>query len=229
MCYFVSYIPLCYVNASMSINRSARSSWFCPCHSFLSTASFTKPILPSIIPPSHRNKISKKTQTTLHLLWTEQMAWTRMIMISIAFDLPDESLTTTRLFRNALDMGSLFAEYCGKEKGDQLTKLLQKHLQMMIELVRSSKENAAEAEKIEHDWFLNAHHLADFLYEIHPYQPNEWVQQIFAHYLTLLKTASIFILSGHFYSSITIYDQIEEQALKLSSLFYKILLYTNKN
>ncbi|WP_220038275.1 hypothetical protein, partial [Pseudomonas syringae] len=44
-------------------------------------------------------------------LWEQHVAWTRMLIISIAEGLSDEVLVTERLLRNPVDMAAVFRHY----------------------------------------------------------------------------------------------------------------------
>src|SRR5690606_39470306 len=43
-------------------------------------------------------------------LWEEHVAWTRMAIISLTFNLPDIEFVLARLFKNASDMGDNFRQ-----------------------------------------------------------------------------------------------------------------------
>ncbi|WP_424237995.1 hypothetical protein [Bhargavaea ginsengi] len=55
----------------------------------------------------------------MRLFWEQHIAWTRMIIISLVFDLPDAEFTVTRLLRNAEDMGNAIKPFYGEQAGER--------------------------------------------------------------------------------------------------------------
>lgn len=46
-------------------------------------------------------------------LWEEHVAWTRMAIISLVFNLPDVNFVVARLLKNATDMGEMIRPLYG--------------------------------------------------------------------------------------------------------------------
>lgn len=87
----------------------------------------------------------------MRMLWEEHIVWTRMAIISIAEELPDQDLVIQRLLRNATDMGALFRTFYGDEKASKFGSLIKDHLVIAAQLVKAAKAGdskaAADAEK----------------------------------------------------------------------------------
>jgi len=93
----------------------------------------------------------------MRLLWEQHVYWTRMTIISIANDLPDEEHTIKRLLRNANDFGMSLHHFYGSKAAREFSGLLTDHLVIAAELVKAAKASqgkaAANAEK---RWYANA-------------------------------------------------------------------------
>lgn len=127
----------------------------------------------------------------MRTLWEQHVAWTRMLIISIASDLPDEALVTKRLLRNPPDMAAVFRRYYGDEIASQFNKLFTEHLVIASRLVKAAKagDQKAAAEE-ENKWYANADELAGFLSRINPNWPKEAVKAMLHEHLKLTKSGS---------------------------------------
>jgi hypothetical protein len=114
-----------------------------------------------------------KAETTLRnlwrTLWEQHVAWTRMLIISIAHSLPDEALVTKRLLRNPSDMAAVIKHFYGNERASKFSSLMTDHLAIAAQLVKAAKagDQAATADA-EKRWYANADEIADFLSSINP-------------------------------------------------------------
>ncbi|MCD9021958.1 hypothetical protein [Cohnella silvisoli] len=69
------------------------------------------------------SKAEEELNQLFRLLWEQHVAWTRMLIISIAASLPDESLVTERLLRNPPDMAEVFKRFYGNEIAARFSSL----------------------------------------------------------------------------------------------------------
>ncbi|MEK3916791.1 LysM peptidoglycan-binding domain-containing protein [Paenibacillus sp. FSL H7-0331] len=153
-------------------------------------------------------------------LWEQHVAWTRMLIISIAESLPDEALVTERLLRNPPDMANVFKHYYGEEIAKRFSALFREHLVLAAQLVKAAKAGnsraAAEAEK---NWYANADEIAAFLNSINPNWPKADLRNMLHEHLRMTKDQAVFRLSKKYKSDIATYDQIEKQALEMADAF----------
>lgn len=151
-------------------------------------------------------------------LWEEHVAWTRMTIISIASDLPDQGLVTQRLLRNATDMAALFKTFYGDEKASKFGSLMKEHLVIAAQLVKAAKAGdsmaAADAEK---KWYANADEIAAFLNSINPNWPREVLMSMLHEHLALTKAEAVARLSRDYATDIALFDKIENQALTMAN------------
>ncbi|AIQ14457.1 acetylglutamate kinase [Paenibacillus durus] len=154
------------------------------------------------------------------MLWEQHVAWTRMLIISIAAGLPDEAQVTERLLRNVPDMAAVIKRYYGDEIASRFSALMKEHLVLAAQLVKAAKagntQAAAEAEK---KWYANADEIAAFLSSINPNWPKRVLMKMLHEHLRLTKDEAVFRLSGNYKSDIETYDQIEKQALEMADVF----------
>lgn len=170
-------------------------------------------------------KISKSEAdliNTLRMLWEQHIVWTRMTIISIITGLPDVNLVTQRLLRNPVDFEKALKPFYGDRIASKFRDLLNSHLAIAAELVKAAKagnnEAAANAEK---RWYANADEIADFLGRINPYwSQGDWQTMLHKH-LELTKSEAVDILTGNYAEGIKLYDEIEEQALKMADVMAK--------
>src|SRR5690606_38986588 len=105
-------------------------------------------------------------------LWEEHVAWTRMAIISLTFNLPDVDFVIARLLKNATDMGNKIRPLYGDVAADKYAALIKEHLLIAADLVKAAivGDNTA-ATNAERKWYANADEIAVFLNSINPYLP----------------------------------------------------------
>lgn len=115
-----------------------------------------------------RNEIDLRER--FRLLWEQHVYWTRMVILSIAFDLPDLEPTTNRLLRNATDFARLFRKFYGHAIAAEFERLIREHLVIAAELVKAAKAGDAKtASDAENRWYENADRIVRFLRQVNPY------------------------------------------------------------
>ena len=154
------------------------------------------------------------------LLWEQHVYWTRMVILGIAFGLPDLEPTTNRLLRNATDFARLFCRFYGNEIAAEFGHLVKDHLVIAAELVNAAKAGnskaAAEAEK---KWYKNADEIICFLNHINPCWSTERMRIMWYKHLTLTKEEAVATLNKNYTKSIDIFNQIEKEALMMADDF----------
>jgi hypothetical protein len=153
----------------------------------------------------------------MRMLWEQHITWTRMTILSIAADSPDLDFVTQRLLRNPLDFAAALQPFYGSRIATKFCDLLKSHLVIAAQLVQAAKagdnKTAAEAEK---NWYANANEIAIFLGCINTYwSQNNWRIMLNEH-LSLTKSEAVNILTSNYRAGITVYDEIENQALKMA-------------
>ena len=155
----------------------------------------------------------------MRLLWEQHVYWTRMVILSIAFGLPDADSVTSRLLHNPKDFEAVFKTFYGEEIAAKFAELFTNHLTIAAELVKAAKDNnsaaAADAEK---RWYANADQIAAFLSSINPYwSAQEWQKMLYDH-LAMTKAEAVDILTQKYSDSIAMFENIEREALTMADI-----------
>ncbi|KZE39441.1 acetylglutamate kinase [Bhargavaea cecembensis] len=155
----------------------------------------------------------------MRVLWEQHIAWTRMTIISLVFDLPDTEFVITRLLRNAEDMGNALRPYYGDRNADRYAELIKEHLTIAASLVKAAKAGETEkAEQIERDWYRNADEITDFLSSLNPYIDKEELRKMLYEHLSLTKLEAVCMIVKNFELEIEVFEQIETAALQMSDM-----------
>ena len=150
-------------------------------------------------------------------LWEEHVAWTRMAIISLVFDLPDINEVLARLLKNADDMGNMIRRLYGDEVAATYSQLIQEHLLIAADLVKAALAgDEAAAAEAEAKWYENADDIARFLNSINPYLTEAAVREMFYEHLDLTKQEAVFMMNQQFEEDIAVYDEIEKQAREMA-------------
>lgn len=152
-------------------------------------------------------------------LWEEHVAWTRMAIISLTFQLPDVDFVIARLLQNADDMGEMIRPLYGDVAADTYAELIKEHLTIAADLVKAAlagdEQAAMIAEKL---WYANSDEIAVFLNRVNPYLPEEKVRDMFYEHLDLTKQEAVFMINMDYQKDIEIYDEIEKQAREMADM-----------
>ena len=171
--------------------------------------------------PKAHNKTFSKSQlnliNSLRLLWEQHALWTRSVIVSIAFGLPDMDLVTQKLFGNSKDLGQIFETYYGRTIATNFVNIFKEHLEITVELVKAIKANdndaAADAEQ---RWYQNANEIAAFLYGLNYFWSIKERRKMLKEHLKLVKAEAINILTGNYEDGIEVYDEMERQTLEMA-------------
>lgn len=166
---------------------------------------------------SSRQCIAMTLKENMRLLWEQHVYWTRMTIISIANDLPDKDATTKRLLRNAKDFENLFRCFYGPKLAREFGNLITAHLVIAAELVTAALTgNTKATANAEKRWYANADEFVAFLTHINPSFSDETLREMWYEHLALTKAEAAAMLRGNYTKSITLFDQIEQEALMMA-------------
>lgn len=156
----------------------------------------------------------------MHILWEQHVYWTRMVIISISNDLPDEEATTNRLLRNAKDFEKAFSFFYNEKIAHDIGNLLTDHLLIAGELVKAAKAgNDKAVVTAEQRWYRNADEIVNYLVCINPYWVEQGMKDMWYQHLSLTKSEALAILTKKYRKSISIFGQIEQGALLMADNF----------
>lgn len=164
-------------------------------------------------------------------LWEEHVAWTRMAIISLTYNLPDVDFVLTRLLKNATDMGNMIRKLYGDLAATTYANLIQEHLLLAADLVKATLAGDEQAAMTaEQKWYANADQIAKFLSSVNPYLPENAVREMFYHHLDLTKQEASFMINKDYQKDIEVYDEIEKQAREMADAISDAMvkLYPNE-
>ena len=153
-------------------------------------------------------------------LWEDHITWTRLVIVSIANDLPDTDPTVQRLLQNQVDIGDAIKPFYGEAAGNQLTALLTDHILIAAEILQAAKngDTAAQNDAITR-WYANADDISEFLHAANPKKwPLEEMKAMMREHLDLTLQEAVAYLNGDHAASIAAYDQVHIQILEMADM-----------
>ena len=157
---------------------------------------------------------------SMRLLWEQHVYWTRMLLISIAERLKDQSDVTERLLQNPDDIADIYEEYYGENTAIIIAQLLTEHLQIGAELITALRDNiTAEADKLTKEWYANADKMADAFSSINPYYKRGELHNMLYEHLNLTTQEVAMRLAGNYKADIEAFDKVEQEALSMADYF----------
>ena len=167
---------------------------------------------------------SKGSRAGLHdamrILWEDHIVWTRMAIIAIVDDRPDQSFAVDRLLANQDDIGDAVKPFYGEAAGEQLSTLLREHIVGAAELLAAAKSGDDAAITSARDaWYANGDEIGAFLADANP---RTWdraeMQAMMRDHLDLTFTEALARLQGDFEADVAAYDAIHGQILHMADM-----------
>jgi len=151
-------------------------------------------------------------------LWEDQIVWTRMTIVSFAEGSADLQPTLDRLLRNQDDIGDAVKPLYGRKVGNQLTALLEEHINGAVDLLMAAKSGDQQAlDRAQQAWYENGKGVADFLHRANPrnWRRGEMRSMMRTHLdQTLAEAADR--LAGDYAADIRDYEAIHRHILKMA-------------
>ena len=151
-------------------------------------------------------------------LWEDHIVWTRMAIIGIVDDRPDQSLAVERLLRNQDDIGDAIRPFYGDAAADDLTALLREHIVGAADLLVAAKTGAG-FEAAHEAWYANGAQIGAFLADANP---RNWdraeMQAMMADHLDLTLAEAVARLQGDYAADVAAYDEIHVQILHMADM-----------
>ena len=173
-------------------------------------------------PPWVGNSISKSEaefRSVMRLLWQQHISWARMVMVSLAYDLPDTDVVIARLLQNPVDMGDMLRPLYGDYIADQYTGLIKEHLTLAAELIKALLAGDVQgASAIEKSWYANGDQVAEFLSSINPYLSKQKFQEMFYSHLELTQKEAMAVINKDFEQDIATFDMIAMEAIAMADM-----------
>ncbi len=154
----------------------------------------------------------------MRVLWEDHIVWTRMAIIGILDDRPDQASAVDRLLRNQDDIGDAIAPYYGREAGDRLTALLREHITGAAALLGGAKSGDAGAvEDASAAWYRNGDEVADFLAGANPDAwPKDVLRGMMRTHLDDTLAEATLRMQGDHEAEVRVYDKIHGHILRMA-------------
>jgi hypothetical protein len=153
-------------------------------------------------------------------LWEDHVTWTRLAIISLSDDLPDQDASVGRLLQNQVDIGDAVKPFYGDAAGNQLTALLNDHIVTAADIIAAAKAGDSEGvNEASARWYANADEIAAFLSSANPEQwPLDHMQQMMKEHLDLTLEEAVARLTANYDADVAAYDKIHLQILGMADM-----------
>jgi hypothetical protein len=157
-------------------------------------------------------------QDRMRALWEDHIVWTRMTIVSFAEGNADLELTLDRLLRNQDDIGDAIKPFYGRKAGNQLTALLEEHINGAVEVLVAAKAGDDQAfDTAKQAWYVNGQEIADFL---NGANPDNWgrrqMRKMMRTHLDQTLAEAAHRLAGDYAADIRDYDAIHRHILAMA-------------
>ncbi|MFC5528786.1 glycosyltransferase [Cohnella yongneupensis] len=160
-----------------------------------------------------------KLKCGLQRLWIDHGNWTHKYIVSAIAGLEDKDKVLARLLRNQQDIGNAFKPYYGEEAGNKLAKLLTEHIVLAGKLIDAlMKGNAADAAKINKEWYRNADDIAKFLAAANPNWSYPDMKLMLEEHLKFVADQVTARLAKDWDKDIVAFDLGEDHLIKLANM-----------
>lgn len=165
---------------------------------------------------------SRTSRATFHdamrELWEDHIVWTRMAIVSIVDDRPDQSFAVERLLQNQDDIGDAVKPFYGEAAGEALTALLREHIVGAADLLVAAKTGVG-FEAAHEAWYANGAEIGAFLADANP---RNWdraeMQAMMTDHLDLTLAEAVARLQGDYAADVAAYDEIHLQILHMADM-----------
>ncbi|MCL2053675.1 MAG: LysM domain-containing protein [Oscillospiraceae bacterium] len=153
----------------------------------------------------------------MRLAWSQHVYWTRLLLISLAHRLNDTTETTNRVLRNPKDIANIYAQYYSPEAAAKLENIITEHLKIGSALIVALRDgNTEEADRLTHEWYINAGAMADAFVDINPYYNHSQMHEMFYTHLDLTTEEVLARLANDFQADIEAFDKVEREAMMMA-------------
>lgn len=174
---------------------------------------------------SHHDAVSAASRTSraafhdaMRSLWEDHIVWTRMAIIAIVDDRPDQAVAVERLLQNQADIGDAIKPFYGDAAGDALTALLRAHIVGAADLLVAAKTGVG-FDEAHAAWYANGAEIGAFLADANP---RNWdraeMQAMMADHLDLTLAEAVARLGRDYTADVAAYDEIHAQILHMADM-----------
>lgn len=159
-------------------------------------------------------------QDDMRKLWEDHVTWTRLAVVSFVDDLSDLEPTVARLLQNQTDIGDAIKPYYGEAAGEQLTQLLEGHINGAVDLLSAAQAgDRKQVKRASAAWYRNGNQVADFLSEANPdHWPRKEMRSMMRTHLDQTLAEATQRLEGDHEAEIRTYDEIHVHILEMADV-----------
>jgi hypothetical protein len=170
--------------------------------------------------PAIHTEAGHEFQDEMRKLWEDHITWTRLAIVSFVDDLSDLEATVGRLLQNQADIGDAIKPFYGDEAGEQLTTLLEGHINGAVELLTAAKAGDDQQVKKETAaWYRNGNQIADFLRDANPDNwPRQEMRSMMETHLDQTLDEAVQRLEGDHEAEVRTYDEIHVHILEMADV-----------
>jgi hypothetical protein len=168
--------------------------------------------------PQTHTEAAHAFQDEMRKLWEDHITWTRLAIVSFVDDLSDLDATVARLLQNQTDIGDAIKPFYGDQAGEQLTKLLEGHINGAVDLLAAAKAgDQKQVKKASAAWYRNGNRIADFLSDANlDNWPREEMRSMMKTHLDQTLDEAVQRLEGDHEAEIRTYDEIHVHILEMA-------------
>jgi hypothetical protein len=152
-------------------------------------------------------------------LWEDHIIWTRNVIFNIIDDLPGTTEAVNRLLQNQVDIGNAIKPYYGDAAGNQLTTLLQEHINIAAALLTALKNNNTAAFDAAYaQWIANADAIAAFLSAANPNWPFADMQAMMHEHLEHTAAEAAARKNANYVADVAAFEEVHLQILEMADM-----------
>lgn len=161
----------------------------------------------------------------MRLVWTQQVYWIRMLIVSIASQLGDTNVVTVRLFQIPKAIANIFSGYYPEEAVDAIVWLFTGQMQIGAALFQALRVgNTGEATQLNRQWYANADQIAETLSSMNPYYNRNEVKHMLYRILQLTTQLAVMRNAGNYMADVDTFNRIEQETLLFADYLVNGLL-----
>lgn len=146
-------------------------------------------------------------------LWKQHVVWNRNVMLCIVDNLPGTLEAVDRLQQNKIDIGNAIKPFYGTASGEELTRLLQEHVRISVEvMLYATEKKRPQLHEANARWHANANDIATFLAAINSYWASDKMQLMIKEQLRLTTTQAILRINKDYAADIIAYDKAQSHS-----------------
>jgi hypothetical protein len=178
------------------------------------------------VSPAIHTEAGHQFQDDMRKLWEDHVTWTRLAIVSYIDDLSDLEPTVARLIQNQTDIGDAIKPFYGDEAGEELTRLLEEHINGAVDLMAAAKAgDKKQTKKASAAWYHNGNQVADFLSDANPDNwPRQEMRSMMSTHLDQTLDEAVQRLEGDHEAEVRTYDEIHVHILEMADVLTEGIL-----